>query len=104
MGEVFNIGSGFDLDVLSIARKIVNLVGKSDDLIHFRTDRSGQVQHHLSSTEKAESVLNIQPGRSFEEGLQETIEWYDLNREWWKPLEWMKEVIIRTKSGDLIRW
>ncbi|OEU50568.1 MAG: epimerase [Desulfobulbaceae bacterium S5133MH15] len=102
-GEVFNIGSGYDLDVLSIARIILKATGRSDNLITFIGDRLGQVQHHISSTEKGEQTLGIRPGRPFELGLQETIKWYDENHDWWKPLEWMKEVKIKTKSGKVER-
>lgn len=102
-GEVFNIGSGYDIDVFSIAKMIIGITGKSDNLITFIGDRLGQVQHHISSTEKSERILGIGPGRPFEVGLQETIKWYDENRDWWKPLEWMKEVKIMTKTGQIER-
>lgn len=102
-GEVFNLGSGFDLDVLSIGEMILKATGRSESLITFIGDRLGQVQHHISSTQKSEQVLGIKPGRPFEVGLQQTIKWYDENRDWWKPLEWMRDVQIMTKSGKLER-
>lgn len=100
-GEVFNIGSGFALDVLSIAKLILKITNRSENLITFIGDRLGQVQNHISSTEQAEAVLGIKPGRPFEVGLAETVEWYDQNPNWWMPLEWMKEVKIMTKSGKI---
>lgn len=104
IGQVFNIGSGHDIDILSIARMILAETGRSEDLISFMGDRLGQVQHHISSTEKAENVLGIEPGRPFIEGLRETIAWYRDNEAWWKPLEWMKEVEILLKNGQRIRY
>ncbi len=101
VGEVFNIGSGFDLDILSIARMILDITGRKEDLIQFSADRMGQVDRHISSTQKAETVLGITPGRSFEQGLRETIEWYRYNESWWRPLEWMREVKIITKTGQI---
>jgi dTDP-glucose 4,6-dehydratase len=103
VGEAFNIGSGFDLDVLSIARMILEMTGRSAELITFNADRMGQVDRHISSTEKASRVLGITPGRSFEQGLLETIEWYRKNESWWRPLEWMREVRIITKTGKIER-
>ncbi|HET6513077.1 MAG TPA: GDP-mannose 4,6-dehydratase, partial [Candidatus Kapabacteria bacterium] len=32
-GEVFNLGSGFDLDVLSIAQKVLEICGKPNDMV-----------------------------------------------------------------------
>ena len=98
-GQVFNLGSGFDIDILSIARMILNMVGRSESLITFMDDRPGQVQHHISSTEKARAVLGVRPGRKFEEGLEQTIKWYADNREWWQRLLPMRKVPILTKNG-----
>jgi dTDP-glucose 4,6-dehydratase len=102
-GEVFNIGAGIDLDILSIAENILDVLGRPHSLITFIGDRPGQVRRHISSTEKAEQVLGIKPGRSFDKALENTIKWYEENREWWKPLEWMKDVTIRTKNGRIER-
>lgn len=102
-GQVFNIGSGHDVDVLSIARLIVAMTGRSEDLITFIGDRPGQVRHHISSTDKADKAFGMKPASSFETGIKKTIEWYDENSEWWSQLEWMKDVLIRTVSGRLER-
>lgn len=102
-GQVFNIGSGFDLDVLTIARKVLAATGRSEELITFVGDRLGQVQHHISSTEKVRGTVDIRKGRTFDAGLEQTIRWYDENRDWWKPLEWMKEIRIMTQNGRVER-
>jgi dTDP-glucose 4,6-dehydratase len=102
-GEVFNIGSGFELDILSIAKVILEMTGRSDGLITFIGDRLGQVTRHISSTDKAEDLLGIKPGRSFEEGMAQTLKWYDENRDWWKPLEWMKNINVMTQNGTIER-
>jgi dTDP-glucose 4,6-dehydratase len=99
-GEVFNIGSGFDLDILSIAKMVLNIIGRGDDLITFIGDRPGQVHHHISSTEKASSIIGIKDGISFENGLVKTIGWYKNNEAWWRRIEWMKNIEITTKSGE----
>jgi dTDP-glucose 4,6-dehydratase len=98
-GEVFNLGSGNAISVLNIAQKILEILNKPESLITYIGDRLGQVQHHISSTEKATKVLNIEPGRSIEEGLKQTIRWYADNESWWKRIEWMKNIKIMTKSG-----
>lgn len=100
-GETINLGAGYDLDILSIAKMVLKIVGREEDLITFIGDRLGQVQHHISSTEKAERLLEINPGMSFEEGLMKTIEWYKKNQEWWKKIEWLKNIKIMTKSGKM---
>jgi len=100
IGEVFNVGSGFDLDILSIAKMILGMVGKPETLISFMGDRPGQVQHHIASTTKAEKILGMKPGRGFKEGLAQTIRWYADHRKWWERLLPMRRVPILDKNGD----
>jgi dTDP-glucose 4,6-dehydratase len=99
-GEVFNLGSGLDLDILAIAKMILNMVGKPESLITFMADRPGQVQHHISSTVKAEMILGVKPGRNFEEGLEQTVKWYADNQKWWEKQLPMRRVEIFTKNGN----
>lgn len=100
-GEVFNLGSGYDLDILSIARMVLRMMNKPDDLVTFIGDRPGQVHHHISSTEKAERVLGISKAEAFENGLEKTVRWYENNRAWWEKLLWMRHVPIMTESGKV---
>jgi dTDP-glucose 4,6-dehydratase len=99
-GEVFNLGSGFDLDILTIANMVLEVLNKPPSLIQFMQDRPGQVQHHISSTTKADQVLCAPTGRAFNTGLEQTIRWYADNREWWTKLLSMRRVPIMTTSGS----
>ncbi len=100
LGEAINIGSGEALSVLKIARMILKEMGKPEDMIVHLSDRPGQVSYHISSTDKAQRLLGILPGRPFREGLQQTIEWYVNHRDWWREIEWMKHVKILTRTGQ----
>jgi dTDP-glucose 4,6-dehydratase len=100
-GEVFNLGSGFDLDVRTIAEMILEITNKPSSLVTYIGDRPGQVHHHISSTEKSEKLLGVTSGRSFEDGLRETIEWYKQNRGWWEKQLWMRHVPIMTAGGQV---
>lgn len=100
LGEVFNLGSGFDLNILAIAKMVLGMVGKPETLISFMGDRPGQVQHHIASINKAEKLLGIKPGRTFREGLAQTIQWYANHRQWWERLLPMRRIPILNKSGN----
>jgi len=100
-GQVINIGSGFDLDVLSIAKKILSIMDKPLSLIEYIGDRPGQVQHHISSINKANDLLGWKAETSFETGLLKTIKWYQDNPDWWQKLTWMKHVPIKTRKGSV---
>lgn len=99
-GEVFNLGSGDSHSALEIAEIILDILNKPKSLIKYIGDRLGQVQNHISSTEKTAKILGIKPGRPFDKGLRQTIEWYESNETWWRRIEWMKSIKIMTKSGE----
>lgn len=85
-GEVFNIGGGQELSNLDLTAKILELLGKTSSEIEFVKDREGHDFRYSVSHAKAASELNYQPQVSFESGLQETINWYIENSEWWQKL------------------
>ena len=80
-GQSYNISSNNEIDNLTIVKKILELVNKSDDLIEFVDDRPGHdLRYSLDST-KIRSSLNWKNLTNFEEGLQKTIEWVQLQSE-----------------------
>lgn len=99
-GEVINVGTGRDLDVMSIAEAITDAMGKPRSLISNISERPGQVSRHTSSTEKAKELLDWESSISFEEGISRTIQWYSDNREWWERILWLRQVPIITKDGE----
>lgn len=98
-GEVINIGTGRSIDIGTIAEIVVDRMGKPHSLIKHIGDRPGQVFRHTSSTAKAKELLGWQAETSFEDGLNQTINWYIENRCWWEKQFWMRTIPIITKSG-----
>jgi len=86
-GEVLNLGSGKDTDVITITEIILNELGKDKSLIKFVTDRLGHVKRHISSTEKAKRILGWETTTEFEEGLISTVKWYKDNEQWWRKIK-----------------
>ncbi len=86
-GEVLNLGSGKDFDVLWIANTILERLGKPKSLLRMVADRPGHVQRLLSSTEKAQALLGWRAERGFEDGLAETIDWYTRHEHWWRKIK-----------------
>jgi dTDP-glucose 4,6-dehydratase len=80
-GVLYNIGAGTELSNLELAERIVELVGVSDDLIAFVTDRPG---HDFRYGVLADRLLGLgwQPSVSFDDGLANTVEWYRDHRDW----------------------
>jgi dTDP-glucose 4,6-dehydratase len=101
-GDVFNAGTGVSISVLDIAKKIIEIFGLDHTYLTYMDERFGQVQNHISSTEKAEKQLGFKANVMFDEGLLKTIEWYKNNREFWERQMAMRKVPVKNKSGEIV--
>jgi len=100
-GQVINIGTGRDTSISEIAEMVLAKLNKPQSLITHMGSRPGQVDRHISSTDKALDILGWKAETDFDRGLNETIEWYRQNRDWWQKLLWMRHVPIKTKDGKV---
>jgi dTDP-glucose 4,6-dehydratase len=85
-GEVLNVATGIDISVTDIADAVLEALGKPSSLKTFVTERLGQVDRHIGSTEKIERLTGWRARTSFEEGLARTIAWYRENEVWWRGI------------------
>ncbi len=83
-GEVYNIGTGEELDNLELAQRILTNLGKPQDMVRYVADRPGHDFRYALSSRKIKNSLAWTPKISFDEGLQQTIRWYKENRDWWE--------------------
>ncbi len=90
IGEVYNVGSSEEKENIEVVNRILELLGKSRNLISFIPDRPGHDLRYALSTEKIKRELGWEAKYSFEDGLQETVKWYLKNKEW--LMEKKKEV------------
>ncbi len=85
-GDVFNIGGGRELSNLELTRIILDSMGKNEDQIELVPDRPGHDFRYALDITRIQKDLGYVPSVSFEVGIAETIEWYQANESWWKPL------------------
>jgi dTDP-glucose 4,6-dehydratase len=85
-GEVYNIGGGNEVKNVDLTHTLISLVGKTDALIRRVEDRKGHDRRYSVSTDKLKA-MGWAPQVAFEEGLQETVEWYRKNEWWWRPVK-----------------
>lgn len=86
-GEVVNLGTGKETDVLTITDQILARLGKPLDLKRFVPDRPGHVKRHCASTAKAEALLGWRAETDFKAGLEKMIDWYLANEPWWRDIQ-----------------
>lgn len=83
-GEIYNIGSGFELSNLKLTKLLIELFGKDDSVISFVVDRLGHDARYSLDSSKIQKDFGFNPKISFKEGLENTVKWYIENENWWK--------------------
>ena len=86
-GEIYNIGGGTELSNLELAEKILFQFGADESKIHFVQDRLGHDTRYSVDVAKITTDLGYRPEVNFEAGLQETINFYKQNLDWWSDLK-----------------
>ena len=100
LGEVYNIGGGNEVRNLALTRRILELLGKGEDLIRYVVDRPGHDRRYSIDCAKVRA-LGWEPAVDFEDGLERTVAWYRDNPDWWRRLksgEW-REYYAQQYSG-----
>ena len=85
-GEVYNIGGGNEVRNLALTRQILELLGKSPELIRFVADRPGHDRRYSIDCGKLQA-LGWRPATPFETGLERTVSWYRDNPLWWRKIQ-----------------
>ena len=81
-GEVYNIGGNSERQNIEVVHRILEALGKDESLIRYVTDRPGHDRRYAIDGTKIKEELGFEPRRSFEEGLLDTVRWYQENQEW----------------------
>ncbi len=82
VGEVYNVGGNNEKANIEIVRLILQQLGKPECLVGYVQDRPGHDRRYAIDNTKITTELGWQPEYTFEQGIQETIEWYLQNLEW----------------------
>ncbi len=87
-GETYCVGGlTEDVNNLTVAKKILHLLGQSENMIEFVKDRPGHDRRYAVDWTKIKNELGWEPMQSFDEWLEKTIEWYKNNQGWWKDIK-----------------
>jgi len=80
-GESYNISADNEIDNITIVKKILKIMNKSEDLIEFVEDRPGHDFRYSMTSQKISNELDWKLTTNFDEGLEKTIQWYLANPE-----------------------
>jgi len=81
-GEVYNFGGECEKTNLELTRELLEILGKPGSLIRYVPDRPGHDRRYAIDCTRAKRNLNWSPQVKFEEGLRQTVTWYQQNAPW----------------------
>lgn len=90
-GEIYNVGAGNEVPNIELTRRILEVLGKDENLIEYVADRPGHDRRYSIDSSKVRA-LGWAPKLDFEEALRLTVEWYRDNETWWRKLKARSEV------------
>ena len=86
-GDIYNIGGRSERTNLTVAHAVLDHLGKPHSLIRFVADRPGHDRRYAIDCSKIEKELKWAPSVPFEEGIRQTVQWYQAHRSWWKKIK-----------------
>lgn len=87
VGETYCVGGDSEKTNKEITHKILELMGKGEEMIEFVKDRPGHDKRYAIDFSKIREELGWKPKITFEEGLKKTVDWYKDNESWWKNIK-----------------
>ena len=85
-GDVYNITAYEEIYNKTIVEKILDILDVSYEMIEFVPDRPGHDKRYSLDSSKLEKQVDWKPKYNFDHALQETVNWYLKNKDWWMPL------------------
>ncbi len=92
IGDTYIIGADNDhVNNKHVIEMICELMGKGKDFYEHVNDRPGHDMRYAMDSSKLRRELGWQPQYTDQDGMQnglkQTIEWYENNRNWWEPIK-----------------
>ncbi len=87
IGETYCVGGDGEKPNLEIAKTILSLLGKDEEMIEYVEDRKGHDRRYAINFDKIKKELGWEPQVTFEEGIKKTIQWFQENEAWWKNIK-----------------
>lgn len=94
VGEVYNFGGKCEMQNIALTKLLLKLLSKPESLITYVKDRPGHDLRYAIDCSKAERELGWTPKITFEQGLNETIQWYQNHTAW----------VDHIKSGEYMKY
>ncbi|MEU8685494.1 dTDP-glucose 4,6-dehydratase [Streptomyces sp. NPDC048611] len=90
-GEIYNIGGGNEQTNRAITERLIALTGQDWSKVRHVPDRKAHDLRYSLDESKIRDELGYAPRITFEQGLADTVAWYNDNPGWWKGTKHNKQ-------------
>lgn len=85
-GEAYNIGADHERENLEVVQAILDRLGKPRTLVRHVEDRPGHDRRYGIDTTRLREELGWRETRDWQQTMDDTIDWYLANPEWWRAI------------------
>lgn len=87
IGETYCVGGDGERENIWVVKKILEVMKLPEDRIEYVKDRAGHDKRYAINHNKITEELGWQPLITLEDGLQETVSWFQENQDWWRAVK-----------------
>lgn len=100
VGKTYLFGGLYkDISNLELIKMIIKLMNQDESAIAMVKDRPGHDRRYSVDFSETEKALDWRPSVDLETGLRRTIEWYQTNEAWWRPLKEKNQAYFQQQYG-----
>jgi dTDP-glucose 4,6-dehydratase len=85
-GHAYNVGADHERENLEVVQAILDRVGKPHSLVRHVEDRPGHDRRYGIDTARIREELGWKETRDWHQTMNDTIDWYLNNPEWWRAI------------------
>lgn len=75
VNDIFNVGADKPINVLTVAKTLINKYGSSMEPVITGNFRIGDIRHNYADLSKAKNILGFMPNYNFDTGVSKFVEW-----------------------------
>ncbi len=102
IGEIYNIGAGNETPNRVLVDKLLSLLGVGEEMVDYVEDRLGHDRRYSVDITKI-TELGWTKQRTLDEALGATVDWYQRNEWWWRPLKPTVRILVTGAAGQVGR-